>query len=116
MIYRCENMEGHGPYAQLPNGNWTWFNHHNDAYGYGKHPLPYFDGLGDYRYGNLQFGFSSLEQLYSWFSEKERIEIVAKGFRFVCIEPNGAVHHGGHQCMFDRATAKVIGPLENVLP
>lgn len=118
-VIRCEDMQGHGVYQHFSFLSdlmliFPWVLQHNDVYG--KHPDPARDGLEGYDKGQWHCGFSCLEQMYSWFTEEQRIDIVSKGFRFVWIETEEPVHYGGHQLLFHRHGAKVIGPVEEVLP
>ena len=78
LFYRVENLDGRGPYNS--GGKLSFINRHNSS---PKHPGPQFDE-GFMKAWEIDhdwlFGFSSLEQLFEWFSVKEVAELQSKGF------------------------------------
>lgn len=85
-VYRVQNKEGRGPYSIR---GWEDSNHNDE-----QHPTPLHDfPLWPYRHRqdieappNIKFGFSSLEQLRKWFSDRELTKLKKYGFDIVEIE------------------------------
>lgn len=120
MIIRCEHPDTElGPYSHygelggqyLIIASLPWVLEHNDIFG--KHPTPEVDGL-PYKH-NYRLGFSCLDQMYSWFTVEQRIDLINKGFHFIYLKPNAKVYYGKAQCLFYRPSAKIIGPVEEVI-
>lgn len=102
-IFRVENKHGEGPYI----GNFCF----EEEYGFDfeRHPLPDNDGI-DFDYfspGHMLFAFSSLDQLFNWFNEDERLFLGDMQFKIVQIVIHKKyVQYGYRQCAFDSRFAR----------
>lgn len=128
-IIRVEDGSHHGPYYAATEWElmqrFPWVSQHNDMK---THPDAQHDGIGNVddtdplyelmgaRHSSMQFGFSCLDQFYRWFTWEQRVDLVAKGYRVLWVTvPDKDIIYGGHQCVFHRATAKITGPVEEVV-
>jgi hypothetical protein len=128
IVLRCEDKNGVGPYRaktlQELTDRFPWVYSHSDE----THPPPWKDGIDEKYHQEMydlpneidhpkwQCGFASLDQMYNWFNEDQRIDLIAKGYRFLWFQPRGKVLLGKHQCVFHRISAKILGPISEVLP
>lgn len=95
-IYRVENSFGEGPYfnkqRDKEGSSWvqTWAESpHNDS----RHPEPFDDEVLKTKMDDNQFfmdeyicGFLNMEQVKSWFSEKELKNLAKIGYKLKAIE------------------------------
>ncbi len=83
-VYRIEHKDtGVGPYQ----GTWDW------GWDHGGPLRPSPDELQwNYDFCH-QFGFSSLKQLYRWFTKEMRIELDRMGFRIIKLEAQIILEH-----------------------
>lgn len=105
VIYRVQDVYGYGPYNS---GNLDWQTRNHDSK---QTPHLELDILLKYkaRYNHYAYlyGFKSMDQLNSWFTKKELINLKLSGYKIVKLDiPDNKVIVGYKQVMFLKRGAR----------